>query len=43
MSDPDEELLALWAQGGPPITPKPVRKFLRCFGFMCGEARYLKL
>ena len=27
MSDPDEELLALWARGGPPITPKPVRNF----------------
>ena len=29
MSDPDEDLLALWAQGGPPITPKPVRKFFK--------------
>ena len=37
VSDPDEELLALWAQGGPPFSPKPVRK--RCTGLIGVERR----
>ena len=32
VSDPDEELLALWEQGGPPFSPKLVRKFKDALG-----------
>ena len=32
VSDPDEELLVLWAQGGPPFSPKLVRKFKDALG-----------